>query len=185
VVYLYSNGYRGELFLGPDIPDFLSAAALGDPSIAGTDAEGNFYLHRARAYYVNQFTDLAGDNYPSLHRIDLAVGPSLSDGMLIPGVENLQVQFGIDTTRDGSVNTYVDPDDPIVGPKLENVKTAQVWVQLRSRGVEYVTGESQSVSIAGRPATTYTDGFRRVVASTVVHLRNREYYSTVSSAGGN
>lgn len=187
VPYLYSDGSKGELFVGPVAPTWLSAAAKGDPSLAGTDSEGNNYPLRARAYFVNQYTDLAGDNYPSLHRIDLAVGPSLANSMLIPGVEDLQVQFGVDTTRDGSVNTYVDADDvlvdPVANPKLDNVKSVQVWVQLRSRGKELLTGESQSVSIAGRPATTYADGYRRVVASTVVLLRNRLFYTTQAAGG--
>ena len=35
---------------------------------------------------------------------------------MIPGVENLQVQLGVDTDRDGDVDRYVDGDHPLVTP---------------------------------------------------------------------
>lgn len=175
VVYVYTNFFRGELFVGSPAPQFLRNKEALTPF--------NYRL-KSRAYFVNNHTEFAGDDYPSLHRIDLAAGPSLSNTMLIPGVEDFQIQLGLDIGNNGSVNLYVDADDARLDddPFFRQVKSVQVWVMLRSRDKEFLDGETQSLSMAGRPAKTFTDGYRRVVVSSVIKLQNRQRY--ITKAGG-
>ncbi|MDH5393239.1 MAG: PilW family protein [Gammaproteobacteria bacterium] len=166
VVYVYSNLFSGELFTGKTAPTFLDAAIVGDYQ------QGYIHRLRTRVYYIDANTE-KNDGYPSLHRLDLDVGPKLSNVMLLPGVENLQIQYGIDSTNDGSVNTYVDP-----APGLHtNARSVQFWVMLRTKDPELLAGEEQTISMAGKPAEIFTDGFRRVVMSSVVKLRNPQIYS--------
>lgn len=170
IVYILSNSFQGELFVGDTQPDW-------DNDIAGLVASN--YRLKARAYFVNTFTDVSGDGYPSLHRIELSVGPSLTDSMLIPGVEDFQLQLGLDMNNDGSVDMYVDADDARL--EWDYVTTVQFWVMVRSRDgmlrpadiANGVAAETQTISMAGRAATTFSDGFKRVVMSTVVKLQNR------------
>lgn len=173
VVYVYANHFQGELFVGKTSPTEWGR------TIQGMMAQ-NFTL-RARAYFVNEFSEVNGDGYPSLHRIALAPGPSISRTMMIPGVEDMQIQLGYDTTRDGSVNMYVDADNAVVGPEMRDVKSVQFWVMLRSRDKELQPGETQSLSMAGRSAVTYNDGYRRVIVSSVVRLQNRLNLSKAGS----
>lgn len=163
-VYVYSNNFEGQLFVGPPAPTWKQGLEGQSPKN---------YVLRARAYFVNEFTDYNGDGYPSLHRIALATGPSLVNTMMIPGVEDFQIQLGLDTNGDGAVNMYVDADNPEVGPEMAEVKSVQFWVMLRSRDKEFKAGEIQNLSMAGRVPVEYKDGYRRAVVSSVVKLKNR------------
>lgn len=170
VVYILSNSFQGELFVGDTQPNWNN-------DIAGLVASN--YRLKARVYYVNTYTDVSGDGYPSLHRIELAIGPSLTDSMLIPGVEDFQLQMGLDMNNDGSVDMYVDADDARL--EWDYVTTVQFWVMVRSQdgmlrpadAANGVAAETQTISMAGRAGVTYSDGYRRVVMSTVVKLQNR------------
>ncbi|MCK4710280.1 MAG: PilW family protein, partial [Gammaproteobacteria bacterium] len=179
IVYISANSFQGELFVGETPPEWTNES--------DARAHSNYRV-KARAYFVNEFTDVNGDGYPSLHRIELSVGPSLSNSMLIPGVEDFQVQLGIDLDDDGSVDRYVDADEPdLLTPdgfvKWDLVKSVQFWVMVRSRATELHEGETQSISMAGRPAQVYgTEGFRRVVMSTVVKLQNRKHSSKAAGS---
>ncbi|MDH5425639.1 MAG: PilW family protein [Gammaproteobacteria bacterium] len=181
VVYIYANSFHGELFIGPTAPQFSRDIADLVPQ--------NFRL-KARTYFVNKFTDFDGDNYPSLHRVELAIGPSLTNTMLIPGVEDLQVQLGWDNDNDGSVDMYVDGNSALMQGvekiDLSQVKSVQFWVLIRAQHADLLTDasgtaiETQSLSLAGRPAQLFDDGFRRVVMSTVVKLQNRMHKKTAT-----
>lgn len=169
VVYIYANSFQGEIFTGKTAPTFLDAATVGAAQ------QGFIHLLNTRVYYVKPYTE-TGDGYPSLHRLNLAAGPKLADVMLLPGVADFQIQYGVDTTGDGSVNTYLDPAPDL----LANTKSIQFWVMLRTKHDELLATETQTISMAGKPAVTFTGGPRRVVMSTVVKLRNRQTYATVS-----
>lgn len=170
IVYVLSNSFQGELFVGDTQPAWITE---------NDDLVASNYRLQARAYYVNTYTDVSGDGYPSLHRIELAQGPSLTDNMLIPGVEDFQLQLGLDTDNNGSVDMYVDADDARL--LWDYVTTVQFWVMVRSRygvlrladAANGVAAETQSISMAGREATTFSDGYKRIVMSTVVKLQNR------------
>ncbi|MCL4781082.1 MAG: PilW family protein [Gammaproteobacteria bacterium] len=80
------------------------------PDLGTESATHNVVLS---TYYVNERSSF-DTSQPSLRRLTLRANGSLGEDEVIPGVENLQVQLGIDTDGDGSVNRYVDGDDPLV-----------------------------------------------------------------------
>ena len=178
VIYVYANHFDGELFSGTTKPTW------GEDDL---QPPLNYRLN-SRAYFVNEYTDYPGDSRPSLRRVQLEVGPSLSNTMMIPGVEDFQIQLGLDTDNSGSVNMYVDASNPVLGtsitgnPSMAGVQSVQFWVMIRSQEKELIPGETQTISIGGNPAVTYTDRYRRVVVSKVVRLQNREQLTT--AAGG-
>lgn len=67
------------------------------------------------AYYVSNQSSF-DPALPSLRRLTLGPTGEFYDQEVIPGVENLQVQLGMDTDRDGDVDRYVDGDHPLVSP---------------------------------------------------------------------
>ena len=173
VVYVYANySSFGEIFIGKTAPTFLDDA----PDIR---QRGTIHRLRTRVYYIDKDTEGA-DGYPSMHRLDLDAGPKLANTMLLPGVENLQVQYGIDNNGDGSVNLYVDPD-PLDLILQSQVVSVQVWVTVRSRDVELPVGIKQTIKSAG-VETVHDDGFRRIVMSSVVLLRNKRTFDTTSGS---
>ncbi len=66
-------------------------------------------------YYVSNESSFDA-SLPSLRRLILGPTGEFDDQEVIPGVENLQVQLGIDTDQDGDVDRYVDGDHPLVTP---------------------------------------------------------------------
>ncbi len=65
------------------------------------------------AYYVSDESTFESTR-PALRRLTLRANGTVGEEEVIPGVENLQVQLGMDTNRDGNVDRYVDGDHPLV-----------------------------------------------------------------------
>jgi type IV pilus assembly protein PilW len=160
---------RGELF-------------NNDQALPTLSPDNNFRL-LAHAYYVSDFTDEAGDGIPSLHRISLVAGPTLIDEVIATGVEDFQVQFGLDTDActpalcDDSANYYVNADhadldwnDP---ESADNIRAVRVWLLMRSEDEERGLKASKEFEVGGEKST-FNDGFRRLLLSNVFQVRNRQ-----------
>ncbi len=164
---LYLNGdiNQSQFFIGATSPD-ISPSALDFQVVA-------------RAYYISSYTDVVGDGIPSLHRVSLqtgtsaATGPVVVDTMLLPGVIDLQIQFGIDvgSTKDFNIDMYVNPETTLLAENFPLF--AQIWVVLESTNKTPDLDTDVTFNIAGSPAAyTDNDGYRKVMLSTVVDMRN-------------
>lgn len=83
----------------------------GNPPDLGPDA--TTYNVVMNAYYVSRQSSF-DETQPSLRRLTLRADGTVGEEEVIPGVENLQVQLGMDTDGDGDVDRYVDGDHPLV-----------------------------------------------------------------------
>jgi type IV pilus assembly protein PilW len=144
-----------------------------------------------RTYYISvDSTNPAAKNLPALRVKALTSGPTWDDQEVMRGVEDLQVQFGIDTgdyngdekidaglDEDGDgipddaygiATRYVDPDKLPVGFQVVSVR---IWVLLRAETPEQGFVNKQDYTYAGK---TYkvNDNFRRVLMSRTIQLRN-------------
>lgn len=132
----------------------------------------------AHAYYVSNFTDVAGDGIPALHRVSLqtgASGPEVVDEMLLSGVVDLQVQYGIDhdgRDENGELHLtgYVNPGDPALNGN--QVLFAQVWIVVQSTDFQPDLDTSATFIIAGNSVVYPNDGYRKVMLSSVAKMRN-------------
>jgi type IV pilus assembly protein PilW len=156
-VYLVSNPMSGTLFVG------------SQPFPAGYAGDDPVNELVTNAYYVSP-TSSAGADVPSLRRMTLSAGPSITDEELVPGVEDFQVQLGIDTDGDGSVNSYVSPGSPTIAGA--QVTAVRVWLRLRAEDGELGFTDGATYAYAGRSVTP-ADNLRRLVVSTTLQLRNR------------
>ena len=156
-VYLVSNAMTGELFVG------------GEPLPAGYAAGDPVNELVTNAYYVSP-DSTAGENVPALRRMTLSTGPAITDEELVAGVEDFQVQLGIDTDADGSVNSYVSPGSAVLAGA--QIIAVRVWLRLRTQGAELGFTDDATYAYAGRSVAP-ADGLRRLVVSTTVQLRNR------------
>lgn len=142
----------------------------------------------SRGYYVSQRSslDTPGNPVPSLRMKVLAGssrGPRVVDQEVVPGVEDLQVQFGVDTdpvgeSGRGSVNRYVnpgdallDPDDPAFLPEAR-VLAVRVWVRVRSERPEQGFTDSGEYVYADLDRPAPNDAYRRTVVTRTIQLRN-------------
>lgn len=186
VAYVRTSLGGGALFIGqgPDVlPDM--------PLIPGWKDDNKSSNHKlvSRAYYVSDYTDLAGDGLPSLRRSDLASGPEMVSEVLLTGVEDFQLEFGVDIgsngvvgNRDGLVDSYVKASS--VGNWSLDVLSVRVWLLMRSeRKDRDDIGGTQQFTIAGVTGPIFDDGYRRYLVSSLVKLRNTSQLN-VQTAGG-
>ena len=108
--------------------------------------------------------------------------PWVDDQEVIRGVEDIQVEFGvdpgIDTNGDGiaeyvsaMTKRYVPPDSALV--QTGQVSAVRLWVRVRAEDPEPGFVDNRTYSYAGTTFTpTATDHFRRVLMSRTIFLRN-------------
>jgi Tfp pilus assembly protein PilW len=155
-LYVVSNFLGGALFVG------------GQALPAGYTAADTISEVETYAYYVNPASSGAATE-PSLRRMRLSAGPAIDDEELVSGVEDLQVQLGIDADDDGAVDEYVSAGAPIADP--QSVVAARVWLRVRADSPELGFKDGATYRYAD-VSMTPNDGFRRQLVSSTVNLRN-------------
>jgi type IV pilus assembly protein PilW len=153
------------------------------------------------AYYIDQNSAQAA-GLPSLRRKALAIGPAFIDEEVIAGVEDMQVQFGVETVVGALGNATASPSvyvDPAALTPLQQVVAVRVWLLVRSdtaepgfsddRCYEYASrvcanGVTADLNIGGQttlgfqPSSsadnsfTSVKRFRRLLISRTFYLRN-------------
>jgi type IV pilus assembly protein PilW len=133
------------------------------------------------SYYVSPTSALI-NGVPTLRRHRLigggAAGPRIVDEEVAPGIENLQIQLGIDVDEDNTVDRYVNPGDPIYDPNAAGfvpgarIMTARIWMIVRGIDIEPGVQDGRNYQpgdvVLGVPADT----FRRMQVSKTILLRN-------------
>jgi len=153
-----------KLYINGDVSGsaYFVGGAPPDPSKPSYEAVTN-------AYYIGSYSYAVGDGIPSLRRVSVQPGPAITDEMILSGVENLQIMIGLDMDDNGSVDTYADPASNLQWLRARSV---QVWLVVRSNDRQGDLDTSSSFDIAGQTVNYPNDGYRRVMLSTVVSLRN-------------
>ena len=129
----------------------------------------------ANGYYVDQDSD-ERPGTPSLRRKQLEVAGGatvMGDLQIVPGVEDLQVEFGADFNDDQNADYFVQPDAAI--PAGDQIVAVRVWLLVRAEQQEsgFIDGRTYTyASRVGPAAYTPADSFRRVLVSKTVALRN-------------
>ena len=177
-LYLQSRRFgNGLIFTGTSLPPDTTP-----PSMSRS------YRLVARGYYVSRSSslDTPGNPVPSLRAKTLAgssLGPRIVDQEVVPGVEDLQVQFGVDTDRAGeagrgSVNRYLNPDDPALDPAdpeflpEARVLSVRIWLRMRAEQPEQGYLDTTEYGYADQEDVTTNDRFRRTVVTKTIQLRN-------------
>lgn len=190
VAYIRSSMSTAMIFTGPTYPAKAMFLDWNDD-----DVNSN-HLLVSRTYYVSDYTDSPGDGLPSLRRADLVAGPAMKSDVLLPGVEDLQLEFGVDIGvngvlggKDDQVDSYVDADkinSGVFGLAWNNgsVVAVRIWILMRSQREDRDdVGGEQTFTIAGGTPVTFNDGYRRHLITSVVKLRNT-YQRDLMKVGG-
>jgi type IV pilus assembly protein PilW len=161
---IQSSRVMGSLFTDTTVPTGF------------TGAESQTHALEVHSYYISQDSQTR-DGLPSLRRKGLGFASgaaTLVDEEIMHGVEDLQVEFGVDTDDDQNANFYIDP-----GADLETrldagnaIVSARVWLLLRADEPEVGFTDNRTYNIANRAAYTPNDAFRRVLVVKTVMLRN-------------
>ncbi len=120
-------------------------------------------------------------NVPTLRRKTLTVtggAATIQDQEIAPGVENLQVQLGIDVDEDNTVDRYVNPGDEIYDPTAAGyvpgarVITARIWLVVRGTSLEIGMQDDTDYEPGDVDLGAFNDNFRRLQVSKTILLRN-------------
>jgi hypothetical protein len=185
--------HAGELLKGPDtsqiqIQSSLAHGVLFDDGVipGGFGAGDETRDLVVDAYYVDNASSFS-DAIPSLRRKTLVKGGTIEDQEMITGVENLQVQYGLDTNDDGTVERYVDPDSPTVtegSPGFlpdATIVAVRVWILVRAEESPNPgfsdQREYQPLDLNAPPITPggslYPPEFPRIEVTKTIFLRNQ------------
>lgn len=154
-VYIRSNGTVAMLH--------------SNPASTAIDAPFQDWEYRPRIYYVRP-TTLAGASIPSLCRITVIPGPDIDEECIAEGIEDLQVEYGIDTDFDGTANRYLTAPD---AAQLENVVSVRVFLLARTVEPDWDFLETRTYRLSNAPARTpVNDRFHRRVYSVTATVHN-------------
>ncbi len=167
---IQSTRVQGEVFNDGTVPPIFSVA---------DSATHNLMVS---SYYVAQPNPAnLVPNVPTLRRKVLLVQGGVSsivDQEIAPGVENLQVQLGVDVDEDNTVDRYVNPGDEIYDPSAAGyvpgarVITARVWLVVRGVSREPGIQDTRTYAPGDVNLGSYNDDFRRLQVSKTILLRN-------------
>jgi type IV pilus assembly protein PilW len=151
-------------------------------------ATSDAYQLVVNGYYVSQNSslDTPGNSVPSLRRKFLrngGSGPVIADEEILPGVDDMQIQFGVDTDLPGTANRgaidrYVNPGAAILDPfnasfiPTARVLSVRVWIRLRAERAERGYTDTTNYVYADQNVAAPGDEFRRIVVSKTIYLRN-------------
>ena len=100
--------------------------------------------------------------------------------MILPGATNLQVQYGEDLDDDGSIDQFVNAD---AVTDFTKVSAARLWVLIKTEREEKGLNTARTFNIAGNVVSTPNDGYRRLLISSVVKMRNMVKVDEQAAAG--
>ncbi|MCG8433341.1 MAG: PilW family protein [Gammaproteobacteria bacterium] len=172
-IYIRTNASGGILFDND----------LNPPNLAGEIVEDR--VLRAHAYFIRDHADANGnqklDDIPTLSRVEIHDSGNTAvirdKTEIARGVQDLQIQFGIDTDHDGLVNKFVDPDHPDAADATRII-AARVWLLMRAEKPEVGFYDLDEYVMGGKTVDPNpdddnpSDNFRRMLVSTTVTLRN-------------
>ena len=125
-------------------------------------------------YYIRTYSQTSGDGIPTL----MLKSPTDADSnaqSLIEGIENLQIQYGIDSSGDGSPDSYTDANDLSPSSSLDWSNIVAVRLNILARSVDADPGykDTKTYDLGGAtPVPAKNDNYHRRVFTSVVRLIN-------------
>jgi type IV pilus assembly protein PilW len=174
---LQSTRIQGELFETLAVPPAFLPITVHPITGAPSSATHRLMVN---SYYVSPTSTLI-PGVPTLRRKTLTVqggAPWIDDQEVAPGVENIQMQLGIDVDADNTVDRYVNPGDEIYNPAAAGyvpgarVMTARIWLVVRGVTTEFGLQDNRNYQPGNANMGQQNDGFRRLQVSKTILLRN-------------
>ena len=159
---------QGELFADGAVPSTFSPA------------DSTTHTLLVNSYYVSPNSELI-PGVPTLRRKRLdtdGAAPMVIDEEVAPGVENIQLQLGVDVNGDNTVDRYVNPGNDSYIPGTTDyipgarVITARIWIVVRGTQPELGVQDDTDYEPGDSDLGTFNDNFRRMMVSKTILLRN-------------
>jgi hypothetical protein len=120
-------------------------------------------------YFVRDHFQAPGDGVPALCRLDIALQSLSAVSCLAEGIEDMHLEFGLDTDLDGAANRFTATP---LAADMETVVSVRVHLLMRSTdGIPFYENQ-KSFRLGAKVVPAANDGFLRGVFSTTVAMRN-------------
>ena len=154
------NKLDGQLWVNQRSSGFPTADATANSGV-------DYWAYFARIFYLRNYSHTKTDGIPTLCVEALSGGASLGamrSQCYIEGVEDMQIEFGVDTDFDGSADIFTDAP---LERELANLVVARIYLLMRSI-VEVPGLAKERTYVLGGKKVSRKDRFvRRIVSSTV------------------
>lgn len=163
------------------------SGAAGEIVNTGTPgADETDWVYMPRIYFIRNYFDTPGDGIPSLCRMDVIAGQAMGKldnpddasgaaddvNCIAEGIEDMHIQFGIDTDFDGIANQY--KSSPTLA-EMEAAVSARVYLLARTSSRDPYFEDTKTFNLGDVTLTqadlTGINYYRRVFTTTVM-LRN-------------
>jgi type IV pilus assembly protein PilW len=131
-----------------------------------------------RTYYIASCNDcVANDGIPTLKRVEMIDGAQRTMSVA-EGIENLQVEYGVDTDDDGRPDNFVTMGSGVIGgvvPPNAWQNVVSVRLHLLTRSTQPTPGFTDTRTYRLGPDVTVAtpaDGNKRTLLTTTVRLNN-------------
>lgn len=174
-----------RLYIQATPVDIVLARGDADPDpfvLQNEDAEdADIRAVLKHVYFVTSCSDCSSnDGVPTLRRLEIANNGSLSSIALVEGIENMQVDYGLDDSGNSSPDRFVA--EPASAVEWSSVVAVRINLLVRNvlatagheDTKEYLLGSGVSTSgaVTGNVVGPFNDGFKRSVYSVTVRLQN-------------
>ncbi len=134
----------------------------------GSGSKTDYWEFYSKVFYLRKYAVVSSDNLPTLC-VAMLAGNGMDTECLIEGIEDMQLDYGIDTDSDGVANQFVS--DPDVA-QMASAVSARVSVLLR--GANPISGyiNSRSFQLGAKQISPKNDAFLRRVMTSTLQLRN-------------
>jgi len=168
-VYLITNGVVARMALGADMP----ATDADVPGAMGVPAPYTLWEYDPVIYFVRDYYTTAGDGIPTLCRKTL-VDAAMTVECLAAGVEDFQVEYGIDTDDDDYADRYVSAP---TAAQMLLVTSVRCYILMRGTDQDpnYVNGKTYLLSNSALDHDDPGDGYYRRIYSTTIMVRNNAH----------
>ena len=159
-VYLRTNGTMGLLFKEP--------ASLAPPVVILPPRSE--WEYRPSIYFVRNYSNAPGDGVPALcKKVLRGAGPSMITECLAAGIEDLQIEYGLDLDDDGNPNVFL-PNPTLL--QMQNVVSARIFMLARTTEIDRRYQNNKTYIVSNAPAFAPGDNFHRRVVTTTVSIQN-------------
>lgn len=159
--FMETNGTLAVMMKG-------SSATL--PAPTGT----TYWEYAPSIYYIRSFCR-TGDGIPSLVKRSWINGVEQID-CIAQGIENMQIQYGLDTDGDGFADEYVNG---MTAANAPGIATIRVFVLARSTNEDQQYTNEKTYAFANFTPAAMNDKFYRRVYSTTIQTRNPTHLRTM------
>lgn len=133
-----------------------------------TNSKYDYWEYYAKIFFIRKFADVAADGIPTLCQSTL-LASEMTTQCLIEGIEDLQIEVGLDANNDNVVEQY----KPIpAGADFDDIKSIRLYLLVRS--INEVPGytNDKTYRLGQKNIAAFNDGYIRKVFTTTVKLRN-------------